>query len=221
MPAASFFYSAWVLKFLAVRSLTGDGKTDFLIWNSLKLWILYLEQSLGPSGRLLHVLSIRNSNKAALDAKDRSAHLNIQIYLFYAACSGFPPSYASRKQNKVWNVIRWVDNPLWICGRCVSPSAYPCQPMLLAFAQDECREFRDLFKRGKLSCTRENDPVRDASGKQHSNKCIMCAEKLWVKGRSVGSLAPAVGKPLLPGAPWYSLSHLLLFQQKGEWAEVI
>ncbi|POI29682.1 hypothetical protein CIB84_006568, partial [Bambusicola thoracicus] len=43
--------------------------------------------------------------------------------------------------------------------------------------EDECREFRDLFKNGKLSCTRENDPVRDSSGKQHSNKCIMCAEK--------------------------------------------
>ncbi|XP_036247922.1 serine protease inhibitor Kazal-type 5-like [Molothrus ater] len=46
-----------------------------------------------------------------------------------------------------------------------------------SLGKDECREFRDLFKRGKLSCTRENDPVRDASGKQHSNKCIMCAEK--------------------------------------------
>ncbi|XP_069628572.1 serine protease inhibitor Kazal-type 5-like isoform X1 [Haliaeetus albicilla] len=43
--------------------------------------------------------------------------------------------------------------------------------------EDDCREFRDLFKKGKLSCTRENDPVRDSSGKQHSNKCIMCAEK--------------------------------------------
>ncbi|XP_035194387.1 serine protease inhibitor Kazal-type 5-like isoform X3 [Oxyura jamaicensis] len=43
--------------------------------------------------------------------------------------------------------------------------------------EDECREFRDLFNKGKLSCTRENDPVRDSSGKQHSNKCIMCAEK--------------------------------------------
>uniref|UniRef100_A0A8C8AJ18 Kazal-like domain-containing protein n=1 Tax=Otus sunia TaxID=257818 RepID=A0A8C8AJ18_9STRI len=31
---------------------------------------------------------------------------------------------------------------------------------------------------GRLSCTRENDPVRDASGKQHTNKCLMCAEKL-------------------------------------------
>ncbi|KAM7007741.1 serine protease inhibitor Kazal-type 5-like isoform 1-T1 [Passerculus sandwichensis] len=46
-----------------------------------------------------------------------------------------------------------------------------------SLGKDECREFRDLFKRGKLTCTRENDPVRDASGKQHSNKCIMCAEK--------------------------------------------
>ncbi|XP_068815953.1 serine protease inhibitor Kazal-type 5-like isoform X3 [Struthio camelus] len=43
--------------------------------------------------------------------------------------------------------------------------------------EDDCREFRDLFQKGKLSCTRENDPVRDSSGKQHSNKCIMCAEK--------------------------------------------
>ncbi|EOA95441.1 Serine protease inhibitor Kazal-type 5, partial [Anas platyrhynchos] len=50
--------------------------------------------------------------------------------------------------------------------------------------QDECREFRDLFKKGKLSCTRENDPVRDSSGKQHSNKCIMCAEKLFLRIRS-------------------------------------
>uniref|UniRef100_A0A8C4P4Z0 Ovomucoid n=1 Tax=Dromaius novaehollandiae TaxID=8790 RepID=A0A8C4P4Z0_DRONO len=29
-------------------------------------------------------------------------------------------------------------------------------------------------RNGKLTCTRENDPVRDSSGKQHSNKCIMC-----------------------------------------------
>lgn len=161
-----------------MRSLLRDGKTDFLISNSLKLWILYLEQSLGPSGRLLHELSVRNSIKSTLDTKDRSADLNKRIYLFYAACYDFPSSYASRKQNNTQNVIHWVDNPLWICGRCASLSAYPCQPMLLAFAQDECQEFRDLFKRGKLSCTRENDPVRDASGKQHSNKCIMCAEKL-------------------------------------------
>uniref|UniRef100_A0A8B9EJY1 Kazal-like domain-containing protein n=1 Tax=Anser cygnoides TaxID=8845 RepID=A0A8B9EJY1_ANSCY len=46
-----------------------------------------------------------------------------------------------------------------------------------SYASRSCREFRDLFKKGKLSCTRENDPVRDSSGKQHSNKCIMCAEK--------------------------------------------
>lgn len=43
--------------------------------------------------------------------------------------------------------------------------------------EDDCWEFQDLFEQGKLSCTRENDPVRDSSGKQHSNKCIMCAEK--------------------------------------------
>lgn len=122
------------------------------------------------------MLTIRNSNKATLDAKDRSAHLNRRIYLFYVAVFHRVTPQGSRITFEM-QFVGW-DNPLWICGRCASVSAHPCQPMLLAFAQDECREFRDLFKRGKLSCTRENDPVRDASGKQHSNKCIMCAEKL-------------------------------------------
>lgn len=153
---------------------------------------------------------------------------------------GFPVSYASRKQNSVWSVIHWVDNSLRICGRCVSPSAYLCQPMVLVLPQDDCREFRDLFRQGKLSCTRENDPVRDSSGKQHSNKCIMCAEKLWVEEKLafsvrlrkqllerpccwchwMGSLAPpaASGREnsLLPGAPWYSLSHLASLTAKGK-----
>uniref|UniRef100_A0A8C0UG78 Uncharacterized protein n=1 Tax=Cyanistes caeruleus TaxID=156563 RepID=A0A8C0UG78_CYACU len=83
-------------------------------------------------------------------------------------------------------------------GRCASLSAHPCQPMLLVFVQDECREFRDLFKRGKLSCTRENDPVRDASGKQHSNKCII-----------VGNLSSLEH-------PGIHFLIFLLFQQKGE-----
>ncbi|NXG25474.1 ISK5 inhibitor, partial [Grallaria varia] len=44
--------------------------------------------------------------------------------------------------------------------------------------QDDCSEFRSQFDAvGRLSCTRENNPVRDASGKQHTNKCLMCAEK--------------------------------------------
>uniref|UniRef100_A0A669PSS5 Kazal-like domain-containing protein n=1 Tax=Phasianus colchicus TaxID=9054 RepID=A0A669PSS5_PHACC len=59
--------------------------------------------------------------------------------------------------------------------------SYLCETTFLVLLQDECREFRDLFKNGKLSCTRENDPVRDSSGKQHSNKCIMCAEKLAIQ----------------------------------------
>ncbi|NXG50765.1 ISK5 inhibitor, partial [Psilopogon haemacephalus] len=44
--------------------------------------------------------------------------------------------------------------------------------------QDDCSEFRSRFEAGgRLSCTRENAPVRDSSGKQHINKCLMCAEK--------------------------------------------
>uniref|UniRef100_A0A8C3KET4 Kazal-like domain-containing protein n=1 Tax=Calidris pygmaea TaxID=425635 RepID=A0A8C3KET4_9CHAR len=50
---------------------------------------------------------------------------------------------------------------------------------------DDCREFRDLFKKGKLSCTRENDPVRDSTGKQHSNKCIMLGGEI---SRVLGAL---------------------------------
>ncbi|NXJ04290.1 ISK5 inhibitor, partial [Odontophorus gujanensis] len=45
--------------------------------------------------------------------------------------------------------------------------------------QDDCSEYRSQFEAGgRLSCTRENDPVRDSSGRQHTNKCLMCAEKL-------------------------------------------
>ncbi|NXA32292.1 ISK5 inhibitor, partial [Eudromia elegans] len=44
--------------------------------------------------------------------------------------------------------------------------------------QDDCSEYRSQFEAGgRLSCTRENDPVRDSSGKQHINKCLMCADK--------------------------------------------
>ncbi|XP_035869688.1 serine protease inhibitor Kazal-type 5 isoform X1 [Phyllostomus discolor] len=45
-------------------------------------------------------------------------------------------------------------------------------------AQDQCAEFRGNMKNGKLSCTRESDPVRDASGKMYNNKCSMCKEIL-------------------------------------------
>uniref|UniRef100_A0A8C7ARC6 Serine peptidase inhibitor Kazal type 5 n=1 Tax=Neovison vison TaxID=452646 RepID=A0A8C7ARC6_NEOVI len=45
-------------------------------------------------------------------------------------------------------------------------------------AQDQCAEFRDKMQNGKLSCTRERDPVRDADGKSYNNKCIMCKEIL-------------------------------------------
>ncbi|XP_014710301.2 serine protease inhibitor Kazal-type 5 isoform X2 [Equus asinus] len=45
-------------------------------------------------------------------------------------------------------------------------------------AQDQCAEFREVMKSGNLSCTRENDPVRDADGKSYNNKCTMCKEML-------------------------------------------
>ncbi|NXP53241.1 ISK5 inhibitor, partial [Heliornis fulica] len=53
--------------------------------------------------------------------------------------------------------------------------------------QDDCSEFRSQFEAaGRLSCTRENDPVRDSSGKQHTNKCLMCAEKFKKEAQGGG-----------------------------------
>uniref|UniRef100_A0A8C3YL55 Serine peptidase inhibitor Kazal type 5 n=1 Tax=Catagonus wagneri TaxID=51154 RepID=A0A8C3YL55_9CETA len=40
--------------------------------------------------------------------------------------------------------------------------------------QDQCHEFRNMVKDGKLICTRENNPVRGPDGKMHVNKCAMC-----------------------------------------------
>ncbi|XP_014650192.1 PREDICTED: serine protease inhibitor Kazal-type 5 isoform X1 [Ceratotherium simum simum] len=45
-------------------------------------------------------------------------------------------------------------------------------------SRDQCAEFRQIMKDGKLSCTRESDPVRDANGKSYNNKCTMCKEIL-------------------------------------------
>uniref|UniRef100_A0A8C8X722 Serine peptidase inhibitor Kazal type 5 n=1 Tax=Panthera leo TaxID=9689 RepID=A0A8C8X722_PANLE len=44
--------------------------------------------------------------------------------------------------------------------------------------QDQCAEFRGKMQNGKLTCTRERDPVRDADGKAYNNKCTMCKEIL-------------------------------------------
>nr|XP_021520610.1 serine protease inhibitor Kazal-type 5 isoform X1 [Aotus nancymaae] len=44
--------------------------------------------------------------------------------------------------------------------------------------QDQCAEYREQMKNGKLSCTRESEPVRDADGKSYNNKCTMCKAKL-------------------------------------------
>ncbi|KAM6224955.1 serine protease inhibitor Kazal-type 5 [Rhynchocyon petersi] len=45
-------------------------------------------------------------------------------------------------------------------------------------AKDQCAEFQDKMVNGKLSCTRESDPVRDSDGKSYNNKCTMCKEIL-------------------------------------------
>ncbi|XP_077779603.1 serine protease inhibitor Kazal-type 5-like [Podarcis muralis] len=60
----------------------------------------------------------------------------------------------------------------------------------------DCSEYWPYFRDGSFSCTRENNPVRDASGKQHSNKCIMCLQKFKNGGtmNSVGKDQPQNGK---------------------------
>ncbi|XP_072487158.1 serine protease inhibitor Kazal-type 5 isoform X2 [Notamacropus eugenii] len=46
-------------------------------------------------------------------------------------------------------------------------------------SKDPCAEFQKEWKKnGHLSCTRESDPVRDASGKSYNNKCTMCQKIL-------------------------------------------
>ncbi|XP_008054432.1 serine protease inhibitor Kazal-type 5 [Carlito syrichta] len=44
--------------------------------------------------------------------------------------------------------------------------------------QDQCAEYREKMKNGKLTCTRESDPVHDVNGKAYNNKCTMCKEML-------------------------------------------
>lgn len=40
--------------------------------------------------------------------------------------------------------------------------------------QDQCHEFRNMVRDGKLICTKENNPVRGPNGKTYANKCAMC-----------------------------------------------
>ncbi|NXK34432.1 ISK5 inhibitor, partial [Piprites chloris] len=65
--------------------------------------------------------------------------------------------------------------------------------------QDDCSEFRSQFEAGgRLSCTRENDPVRDASGKQHTNKCLMCADKFKKEAQRGGQYGGTGQRNRLP-----------------------
>ncbi|XP_023571092.1 serine protease inhibitor Kazal-type 5 isoform X1 [Octodon degus] len=47
-----------------------------------------------------------------------------------------------------------------------------------ASGKDVCDEYRSQMKNGKLTCTRESDPVRGPDGKTHGNKCAMCKNRL-------------------------------------------
>ncbi|XP_025029008.1 serine protease inhibitor Kazal-type 5-like, partial [Python bivittatus] len=59
---------------------------------------------------------------------------------------------------------------------------------------DNCYEYRSqMGPNGELTCTRENDPVRDNSGQTYSNKCIMCAEQFKREARQ-GKLIGGNGK---------------------------
>ncbi|XP_058026861.1 serine protease inhibitor Kazal-type 5-like isoform X2 [Ahaetulla prasina] len=59
---------------------------------------------------------------------------------------------------------------------------------------DNCYEYRSqIGPNGEITCTRENDPVRDDSGQTYSNKCIMCAEQFKKEARQ-GKIFGGSGK---------------------------
>ncbi|XP_048347276.1 serine protease inhibitor Kazal-type 5-like isoform X2 [Sphaerodactylus townsendi] len=70
---------------------------------------------------------------------------------------------------------------------------------------DECYEYRSQMRPdGGLTCTRENDPIRDISGRSHSNTCMMCSEKFKEEIRagkfgSRGTIQNADGNRIVQG----------------------
>ncbi|XP_006110275.1 ovomucoid-like isoform X2 [Pelodiscus sinensis] len=65
----------------------------------------------------------------------------------------------------------------------------------------DCSEFLpQLNAKGELICTKENEPVCDASGHSHLNKCVMCADKFKQEAQRGVLLGSNNSQPPVSGA---------------------